>query len=322
MKGSDHMFDMRMIGKKIADLRKEKNMTQLELADLLGISYQAVSHWERGESMPDISKLSDLSEILEVSIDTLLGNHKDAKAIREIMDHDKIDLSKHTQETLENVLPLMKPKQVNESTKEQTTVSMETIAMMAPFLDSSLLAELVLSSDVTGLESEVVKLAPFLDTDDLSKIVNLIIEKNPKINVASLLGLAPFLSDKALDDLSAHIEDTGEYAHLIGLAPFLSEESLSKLALKWLEKDPDSPMSKWTGLAPFLEQKTLDTIALTVYEKQGGSHISGLAPFLSTETIDQIIVKAVASNQTKDIMSLMPFSGNSFKDFITANFKK
>ncbi len=43
------MFDMRSIGKEIAKLRKEKNMTQVELADQLNISYQAVSNWERGD---------------------------------------------------------------------------------------------------------------------------------------------------------------------------------------------------------------------------------------------------------------------------------
>ena len=45
------MFDTVKIGKKIAELRKKKDMTQFELADRLGISYQAVSNWERGISL-------------------------------------------------------------------------------------------------------------------------------------------------------------------------------------------------------------------------------------------------------------------------------
>ena len=48
------MFNMKNIGQKICKFRKEKNMTQLELADRLNISFQAVSNWERGQSMPDI----------------------------------------------------------------------------------------------------------------------------------------------------------------------------------------------------------------------------------------------------------------------------
>lgn len=58
------MFDTVKIGKRIAELRKKRDMTQFEIADRLGISYQAVSNWERGNSMPDIAKLPELAEIL------------------------------------------------------------------------------------------------------------------------------------------------------------------------------------------------------------------------------------------------------------------
>ena len=67
------MFEMGETGRKISAARKAKNMTQMELADQMGISFQAVSNWERGSSMPDISKLPELAEILGVSIDQLLG---------------------------------------------------------------------------------------------------------------------------------------------------------------------------------------------------------------------------------------------------------
>lgn len=51
------MFNMKQVGKKILMLRKAQNMTQTELADRMDVSFQAVSNWERGNSMPDISKL-------------------------------------------------------------------------------------------------------------------------------------------------------------------------------------------------------------------------------------------------------------------------
>ena len=50
-KGENKMFDMKQIGKNITNLRKTNNMTQMELADKLGISFQAVSNWERGDSL-------------------------------------------------------------------------------------------------------------------------------------------------------------------------------------------------------------------------------------------------------------------------------
>ena len=45
------MFSMEEIGRKILSLRKSRNMTQVNLADKLGITYQAVSSWERGGSL-------------------------------------------------------------------------------------------------------------------------------------------------------------------------------------------------------------------------------------------------------------------------------
>jgi len=56
-------MNMQAIGRKISALRKERDMTQVELADKLGVTYQAVSSWERGNSMPDIAKLPDLSDV-------------------------------------------------------------------------------------------------------------------------------------------------------------------------------------------------------------------------------------------------------------------
>jgi len=54
-------MNMQAIGKKIASLRKQRDMTQMDLADKLGVTYQAVSSWERGNSMPDIAKLPNMT---------------------------------------------------------------------------------------------------------------------------------------------------------------------------------------------------------------------------------------------------------------------
>jgi transcriptional regulator with XRE-family HTH domain len=65
------MFDL---DERVSTLRKKRNLTQSKLAELLSISPQAISSWERGETMPDITKLSELADILGVSVDGLLGN--------------------------------------------------------------------------------------------------------------------------------------------------------------------------------------------------------------------------------------------------------
>ena len=61
------------LGNRIAELRKEAGLTQEQLAGKLGVTYQAVSKWENGNSYPDISLLPRLSEIFQVSLDSLFG---------------------------------------------------------------------------------------------------------------------------------------------------------------------------------------------------------------------------------------------------------
>lgn len=61
------------IGNIIADLRKEKNMTQEALANALGVTNQAVSKWESDQSCPDIALLPTLADLFGVSIDYLFG---------------------------------------------------------------------------------------------------------------------------------------------------------------------------------------------------------------------------------------------------------
>ena len=65
-------MEKQTLGQKIAELRKAKNMTQLELANQLNITDKAVSKWERDISCPDINTFPKLAEVLEVSVDELL----------------------------------------------------------------------------------------------------------------------------------------------------------------------------------------------------------------------------------------------------------
>lgn len=65
-------MDIGKIGKQIAGLRKDKGYTQEKLAELLDISPQAISKWENGHAMPEITLLPTLSQALGTSIDNLL----------------------------------------------------------------------------------------------------------------------------------------------------------------------------------------------------------------------------------------------------------
>ena len=72
-------MNIEKIGEQIAALRKGKGLTQSELGERLGVSFQAVSKWERGEALPDIALLPDLAKILETTIDFIFS--RDEKAV-------------------------------------------------------------------------------------------------------------------------------------------------------------------------------------------------------------------------------------------------
>ncbi len=64
------------IGKFIAECRKEKGLTQMQLSEKLGITDKAVSKWERGITMPDTSIMLELCDILGISVNELLNGEK------------------------------------------------------------------------------------------------------------------------------------------------------------------------------------------------------------------------------------------------------
>ena len=66
-------MDQKKIGAFIARRRKELDMTQKELAEKLGITDRAVSKWETGRSMPDLSLLQPLSHVLKIDVNDLLN---------------------------------------------------------------------------------------------------------------------------------------------------------------------------------------------------------------------------------------------------------
>ncbi len=84
------------IGKFIAELRNNKNLTQEKLGEMLGIGGKSVSKWERGINLPDISLLSKLSEILEVDVTELLAGE------RKIKNEDTQGQSESSTSTTEN----------------------------------------------------------------------------------------------------------------------------------------------------------------------------------------------------------------------------
>ena len=223
------MADMQEIGRRIAALRKAKNLTQAELAEQLSVSYQAVSNWERDESMPDIFKLPTLAAVLGTSVDALLAGETAAEepnaaktggadaALRETVPTDGLS-------GLDSQLKRL----------EEELKSLECLKSLRPLQGEETLdaaARRAAERDGFSLD-ELEDLAPFLGKETLDAAVRQA-AKRDGFSLDELEDLAPFLGKETLDAAvrQAAKRDGFSLDELEDLAPFLSKEVFLEIAL-------------------------------------------------------------------------------------------
>ncbi len=90
-------MDQQKIGNFLKELRKEKNLTQEQLAEQLGISGRTVSRWETGSNMPDISLLVELAEFYDVSIPEIIDGERKSETMKEEVKETALKLEDYTE---------------------------------------------------------------------------------------------------------------------------------------------------------------------------------------------------------------------------------
>ena len=227
-----NMADMQEIGRRIAALRKAKNLTQAELAEQLSVSYQAVSNWERGESMPDIFKLPTLAAVLSTSVDALLTGETAAEesnaaetggadaALWETVPADGLSgLDSQLKRLKEELKPLK---------------SLECLKSLGPLQGEETLDAAVKQAaerDSFSLD-ELEDLAPFLGREALDAAVRQAAERDG-FSLDELEDLAPFLGRETMDALAQKAAQKRNFSldELEAVAPFLSKEVFLEIAL-------------------------------------------------------------------------------------------
>ena len=316
------MFSTITVGKKISALRKERNMTQMELADRMGVSFQAVSNWERGNSMPDISKLPELAEIFGVTIDELLGSA--SPLVRSAAENRMDDYLKEntvTVEALNEAAPILKPSQVDAAMESVPVESVGQLKDVAPFVSVGTLGraalEAVKENDMDGIE----EIAPFLEDSILAKIALQMVDVGKSIE-----GIAVYLDDAALAECAekltqqgksidgiAHYmdeDDVGECARILAAAgkpienllPFMDEDNLRDVALEYVRQG-----KAIDALAPFMDEDDLGEVAWEMYCAGGISKITGIACFLESDALQKIAEDAVKKHGLRSSAPIAPY---------------
>lgn len=90
----------------LKELRRNKNLTQEKLADFLGVSFQTISKWERGDNYPDITMLPEIASFFKVSVDDLLGVNRaenEKEIVEKLKEYDNLTDSELMQEIINNL---------------------------------------------------------------------------------------------------------------------------------------------------------------------------------------------------------------------------
>lgn len=211
------MFDTMKVAQKIREARNVRNMTQMALADEMGVSYQAVSNWERGNSMPDISKLEQLCNVLHITIYELLGSDDhQARTVSKILRDEELPEAEEVAE----IAPIVPPKKIKEAVSEtakKRQVNWNAIMNMAPFLDSETLDE-ILQNVEPGDYKHIISLAPFLGKDTMDKLVDKLLETG---DAKGLEGLYPFLGRDTMRKLVQKMMESSDFDAMRDAAQFL-----------------------------------------------------------------------------------------------------
>lgn len=201
------MFSMEEIGRKILSLRKSRNMTQVNLADKLGITYQAVSSWERGNSMPDIEKLPEIAKLFEISIDELIGESKVVTMMLNTSEQDPENFEKLTEEDITEVLPILKPDQITEVVNGVNKSALKDINRFLPFMEPEDVKEFAWKNFNAG--KSICGYLPFLNEEDILEFATESFNAGNDICI-----YLPFLSPEDVKEFAAKAFNAGSDIHL------------------------------------------------------------------------------------------------------------
>ena len=179
-------------GAYISRLRKEHDMPQSKLADILNVTRQAVSKWERGEGFPDISILCEVANVFGVSVDALLNageaSGNEAAILSSVTQNQEIAKEvfedKSIVQDVINIAPYLKVSTLSAIAEQlaKHNIDISKIIELSEFMNDESIVKLFQNSDLDRLDDELLeKLVPFLDKDSQYAILEKVMKGQNKM---------------------------------------------------------------------------------------------------------------------------------------------
>lgn len=301
------MIDTTTVGRSIAYLRKQKQMTQQGLAAAVNVSHQAVSKWENGVALPDMQTMLTLSRLFGVSMEDLLSGavleaveaekpaaetpaQPDAPHIELKLDPDPLNMG-IVAEADEAIARAMENCEDESETHEETVepestvnvgMTLDEILRMAPYVSHDTLAAMLHNCEERISIDELISVAPYVDKETLARLVSAC----ERMDWETLRRLAPFLSRDALRALVLANVETLSLGALRRLAPFLSRDALGEILDKM---PPDYDLAGLKRLASFLSRDTLAAHLQRYVDRLTVDDLLSFAPFLRKEALGDLV---------------------------------
>ena len=214
------MIDNRAVGKTIATLRQNRNMTQQQLAAALNVSHQAVSKWENGAALPDVQTLMDLTRLFGITMEQLLSGEVPPERMetRSPLEEPIRDIGNFFNNIVNGIFQAPKKEdapeeddgaedaQTEDEPAEQSepegapeTLDLEKLLQMAPFMTRQAVDALLMEHKAQLTAADIARFAPFISRECLEKLI-----QNPETEITweTLQRIAPFLKREMVDKLA------------------------------------------------------------------------------------------------------------------------
>lgn len=265
------MIDNQTVGKTIAALRQQANLSQQGLANLCSVTHQAVSKWENGQALPDMQTMLFLSKYFEVSMeDILMGNLPGPADIENVSMADA--------ETCENIQTEAEDKDAlsavdGEEHGEAMSAAGKQEEEKNPSMDWK----------------QIAHLAPFASRGTIEQLVREKVEKGDVASWEQVFHLLPFCSRSMADYLLDKL-DTGalDWKYATRIMVHASRERVEKIFEKFLD---EMDVEKLRQIAPFVSGKFMADCLRKMEDVDSDKALRHLLPFLPREMVDELIQK-------------------------------